>query len=260
MNQRTPCASTGEFFNTIRQIRTLARLFDQLVGAQQDRRWHFETKRLRGLKVDDKFDAERGQDSGPIHNSATLTARLPRRAQLVMQAWVFAFAFTHCQSRHPMQRQRNVSIDLGTESMPELGSGTKRRASVMRAPPWPAVLRAATSRAGPRHIRGSAAASSAFLGHALPLDDKDPEARSPITEKFYSVTQRMPLKTLAMKAWSEAVLSAYLKAGGVWPPRPYEAPVKKSYRTKNWRKLGIDFVRISIPNGAPPRIKPRTLI
>jgi hypothetical protein len=103
----------------------------------------------------------------------------------------------------------------------------------------------------------SAAASS---GHALPLDDKDPEARSPITEKFYSVTQRMPLKTLAMKAWSEAVLSAYLKAGGVWPPRPYEAPVKKSYRTKNWRKLGIDFVRISIPNGAPPRIKPRTLI
>ena len=60
MNQRTPCASTGEFFNTIRQIRTLARLFDQLVGAQQDRRWHFETKRLRGLKVDDKFDAERG--------------------------------------------------------------------------------------------------------------------------------------------------------------------------------------------------------
>jgi hypothetical protein len=78
----------------------------------------------------------------------------------------------------------------------------------------------------------SAAASSAFLGHAPPLDEKDPEARSPTTEKFYSVTQRMPLKTLAMKAWSESVLSAYLKAGGVWPPRPYEAPVKKYYRTK----------------------------
>jgi hypothetical protein len=78
----------------------------------------------------------------------------------------------------------------------------------------------------------SAAASSAFLGHAPPLDDKDPEARSPTTEKFYSVTQRMPLKTLAMKAWSESVLSAYLKAGGVRPPRPYEVPVKKYYRTK----------------------------
>jgi hypothetical protein len=78
----------------------------------------------------------------------------------------------------------------------------------------------------------SAAASSAFLGHAPPLDDKDPEARSPTTEKFYSMTQRMPLKTAAMKAWSEAVLNAYLKAGGVWPPRPYEAPIKKYYRSK----------------------------
>src|SRR6266481_3971774 len=43
---------------------------------------------------------------------------------------------------------RSVSIDLGTESMPELGSGTKRRASVTRAPPWSADLWAAPSRAG----------------------------------------------------------------------------------------------------------------
>jgi hypothetical protein len=35
-----------------------------------------------------------------------------------------------------------------------------------------------------------------------------------------------------LKAWSEAVLNAYLKAGGVWPPRPYEAPIKKYYRSK----------------------------
>src|SRR5467141_2786592 len=46
-----------------------------------------------------------------------------------------------------------LSIDRGTESMPELGPGTKRRASVMRAPPWSAVLWAAPSRAGPRHSR-----------------------------------------------------------------------------------------------------------
>jgi hypothetical protein len=64
----------------------------------------------------------------------------------------------------------------------------------------------------------SAAASSAFLDHAPPLDDRNPEARSATTENFYSLTQRMPLKTLAMKGWSEAVLNAYLKAGGVWPP------------------------------------------
>ena len=68
---------------------------------------------------------------------------------------VFASArrFTRCQSRHPLQRRRSVSIDLGIESMPELGPGTSRRASVMRAPPWSAVLWAAPSRAGPRHSR-----------------------------------------------------------------------------------------------------------
>lgn len=46
-----------------------------------------------------------------------------------------------------------LSIDLGTESMPEFGPGTKRRASVILAPPWSAVLWAAPSRAGPRHSR-----------------------------------------------------------------------------------------------------------
>jgi hypothetical protein len=58
---------------------------------------------------------------------ATLTARLPRWAQLVMQARVFAFArrFTHCPSRHPLQRRRSVSIDLGTESSAGIGTGHK---------------------------------------------------------------------------------------------------------------------------------------
>jgi integrase len=94
------------------------------------------------------------------------------------------------------------------------------------------TVRSATTHFLENYPSLSAAASSAFLGHAPPLDDKDPEARSPTTEKFYSVTQRMPLKTLAMKAWSEAVLNAYLKAGGVWPPRSYEAPIKTYYRSK----------------------------
>jgi len=49
-------------------------------------------------------------------------------------------------------RRDRLSIDLGTESMPELEPGTKRRASVMRTP-WSAVLWAAPSRAGPRHSR-----------------------------------------------------------------------------------------------------------
>jgi hypothetical protein len=69
----------------------------------------------------------------------------------------------------------------------------------------------------------SAAASSAFLGHEPPLDEKDPEARSPTTEKFYSTTQRMPLKIKAMQAWSDAVMEAYYMAGGKWP-EPYPPP------------------------------------
>jgi hypothetical protein len=36
-------------------------------------------------------------------------------------------------------RRDLLSIDLGTESMPELGPGTKRPVSVIRAPPWTAV-------------------------------------------------------------------------------------------------------------------------
>jgi hypothetical protein len=69
----------------------------------------------------------------------------------------------------------------------------------------------------------SAAASSAFLSHDPPIDERDPEARSPTTEKFYSTTQRMPLKIQAMQAWSDAVMEAYDKAGGQWP-EPYPPP------------------------------------
>jgi hypothetical protein len=75
------------------------------------------------------------------------------------------------------------------------------------------------------------AASSAFLGHLPPTDDKDPEARSPTTEKFYSKTQRMPQKILAMRAWSEAVMEAYEKAGGKWP-QPYPPPNGKIIRIR----------------------------
>jgi hypothetical protein len=74
------------------------------------------------------------------------------------------------------------------------------------------------------------ASAELMSGLAAPLRTKT--LTPTLTEKFYSVTQRMPLKTLAMKAWSGAVLDAYLKAGGVWPPRPYDVPIKTIYRTK----------------------------
>ena len=66
----------------------------------------------------------------------------------------------------------------------------------------------------------------------------------------------LPLKTLAMRAWSEPVLNAYLKAGGVWSPRPYEDSIKKYARSKGIsRKLGVDITRICIQNVAPLRNK-----
>jgi hypothetical protein len=40
-------------------LRTLARLFDLLVGAQQDRFWDREAQRLRSFEVDDQLKLNR---------------------------------------------------------------------------------------------------------------------------------------------------------------------------------------------------------
>jgi hypothetical protein len=73
------------------------------------------------------------------------------------------------------------------------------------------------------------AASSAFLDHGHKADPNDPDSMSEVTEKFYLETQRMPLKIEAMKAWSDAVMDAYYKAGGKWP-EPYPPPKPKYVR------------------------------
>jgi hypothetical protein len=60
------------------------------------------------------------------------------------------------------------------------------------------------------------AAISAMLAHA----DGDADDRlAPTTRAFYVQNQRMELKAQAMEIWSEAVLNAYVKAGGK-PPAP----------------------------------------
>jgi hypothetical protein len=85
------------------------------------------------------------------------------------------------------------------------------------------TIRAAATAFFDRYVGLPPAASSAFLAHAHKFDENDPEAMSQVTEKFYLDTQRMPLKIAAMKAWSEAVMEAYDKAGGKWP-EPYPPP------------------------------------
>ncbi|UYO55205.1 hypothetical protein [Rhodopseudomonas palustris] len=62
-------------------------------------------------------------------------------------------------------------------------------------------------------------AASALLDHAK-LDD-DADDVSPTTERYYNVSQRMPLKAQAMEAWTSAVMGAFERAGGVLP-EPYE--------------------------------------
>jgi hypothetical protein len=59
-------------------------------------------------------------------------------------------------------------------------------------------------------------ASSLVLAHAA-KDKGNGDDIAPTTKKFYLTGQRMDVKALAMKAWSDAVMTAYKKAGGKTP-------------------------------------------
>ena len=63
---------------------------------------------------------------------------------------------------------------------------------------------------------------SAMLAHA---DEETDDRLAPTTRAFYVQNQKMPEKSVAMAAWSEALIAAYIKAGGTMPettegPRP----------------------------------------
>jgi hypothetical protein len=55
MPARQPCATSG-----CEQMQQAAPLFDDLVGARQQRRWYVEAERFRGLEVDGEFVLVRG--------------------------------------------------------------------------------------------------------------------------------------------------------------------------------------------------------
>jgi hypothetical protein len=57
-------------------------------------------------------------------------------------------------------------------------------------------------------------ASSLVLSHAM---KKGSDEAAPTTKRFYLTDQRMDLKALAMQAWSDALMNAYIKAGGTRP-------------------------------------------
>ena len=68
------------------------------------------------------------------------------------------------------------------------------------------------------------AAISAMLSHS---DGAEDDKLAATTAAFYVTNQKMPLKTIAMEAWSEALITAVYKAGGTLPaPRETMRPSK----------------------------------
>lgn len=63
-----------------------------------------------------------------------------------------------------------------------------------------------------KHV--SPVASSLVLAHTLP---KTADEAAPTTRAYYLTSQRMDVKTAAMKSWSEALIESFLKAGGTMP-------------------------------------------
>lgn len=97
---------------------------------------------------------------------------------------------------------------------------------------WPHLVRSAMTNHFEQHrATVHRAAASAMLGHVLPNDkelDWGPvstmaDRSSRTTDKYYLTHQHMDLKTPAMKQWCEALLQAYVDAGGT-SPMPYEKP------------------------------------
>ena len=56
--------------------------------------------------------------------------------------------------------------------------------------------------------------SSLVLAHTLPRDDDE---AAPTTKAYYLSSQRMAEKTEGMRVWSQALIAAFLKAGGTMP-------------------------------------------
>ena len=63
-----------------------------------------------------------------------------------------------------------------------------------------------------------AGTASLMINHAFPGDRLDDLQRlAPTTKQYYVLTQRIPQKTEAMAAWSDALLKAFEAAGGIYP-------------------------------------------
>ncbi len=128
-------------------------------------------------------------------------------------AWVFASTRRH--GRDP--KNDDVSVFPNSLNRHLL---RMRKAKALDGLPYFSLHLARTVMANFLDSKVSPVASSLVLAHTLPTTA---EEAAPTTREFYLTSQRMDLKSTAMRVWSEALIEAYLKAGGKMP-RPSEGP------------------------------------
>lgn len=142
--------------------------------------------------------------------------------------WVFASTRRRHPDDHPANPDPSVfpnSLDAHLRAMRgRKKTGMNKTDQLTDLPGfWLHLVRSAMTNFFDRHRRTlHPAAASAMLGHVLPSDkDHDHRQMSKTTEEYYLTSQHMDLKADAMKLWSDALLEAYVKAGGTLP-MPYE--------------------------------------
>ena len=140
--------------------------------------------------------------------------------------WVFASTRRRHPDDHPANPDPSIypnSLDAHLRALQGL-KGNNKIDHLKDLPDfWLHLVRSVTTNFFALHRRNvDPAAASAMLGHVLPNGkDIDQRRMSKTTEAYYLTFQYMDLKALAMKVWSDALMEAYVKAGGTLP-MPYE--------------------------------------
>jgi len=139
-----------------------------------------------------------------------------------MTEWVFASTRRRHRATHPDNPDPSVypnSLAAHLRALRGLkGSNTIDHLADLPEL-WPHLIRSVTTNFFALHrLTVPPAAASAMLGHVLSSDKEiDPRRMSKTTEEYYLTAQYMDLKAMAMKVWSEALMEAYVNAGGRLP-------------------------------------------
>jgi hypothetical protein len=140
--------------------------------------------------------------------------------------WLFASTRRRSRRDHPDNPDPGLypnSLDAHLRAMRgKKGKNTENYLDGL-PPFWPHLVRSVATNFFARELETvPPAAASVMLGHALPNDrGVDWLEMSETTKEFYLTAQHMHLKARAMKTWSEALMKAYVEAGGTLP-MPYE--------------------------------------